>query len=100
MTMTVPSLLLYIVVAAICGAVGKAIAGNARGGLVVSIFLGLIGAILGPWIAHLLKLSEPLLVTIGGHSIGILWAIIGAAVFVALLHLLSGRPGWRPGWRR
>ncbi len=91
MTMTVPALLLYLVIAAICGAVGKAIAGDARGWLVVSIFLGLIGAILGPWIAHQLKLSEPLLVTIGGHPLGILWAIIGAAVFVAILHLFSRR---------
>jgi len=100
MTMTVPALLLYIVVAAICGAVGKAIAGDARGGLVVSVFLGLIGAVLGPWIAHQLKLSEPLLITIGGHPVGILWAVIGAAVFVALLHLLSGQRGWQRGWRR
>jgi uncharacterized membrane protein YeaQ/YmgE (transglycosylase-associated protein family) len=99
MTMTVPALLLYLVVAAICGAVGKAIAGDARGGLVVSIFLGFIGAVLGPWIAHQLKLSEPLLVTISGHPIGILWAVIGAAVFVALLHLLSRQHGWRYGWR-
>ncbi|MBI5091438.1 MAG: GlsB/YeaQ/YmgE family stress response membrane protein [Candidatus Hydrogenedentes bacterium] len=89
--MTLPALLLYIVIAAICGAVGKAIAGGARGGLIVSIFLGLIGAILGPWIAHQFKLSEPLLVTIGGHPLGILWAIIGAAVFVALLHVFSRR---------
>ncbi|MCX6922813.1 MAG: hypothetical protein NT154_06315, partial [Verrucomicrobia bacterium] len=66
MTMTLPALLFYIVVAAICGAVGRAIAGDPRGGLVVSIVLGLIGAILGPWIAHHLKLSEPLLVNIGG----------------------------------
>ncbi len=91
MTMTVPALVLYVVIAAICGAVGKAIAGNARGGLVVSTVLGLIGAILGPWIAHQLKLPEPLQVTIGGQPLGILWSVIGAAVFVTILHLLSRR---------
>jgi uncharacterized membrane protein YeaQ/YmgE (transglycosylase-associated protein family) len=100
MTMTVPALLLYIIVAAICGAVGKAIAGDPRGGLIVSIVLGFIGAVLGPWIAHQLHLSEPLTVTIGGHPLGILWAVIGAAVFVALLHLLSRPRGWWHGWRR
>lgn len=94
MTMSLPALLFYVVIAAICGAVGRAIAGDARGGLLVSIVLGFIGAIFGPWIAHLLKLPEPLLVTIGGHPFGILWAIIGAAVFVAILHLLSRRRRW------
>ena len=94
MTMTVPSLLCYIFIAGICGAVGKAIVGDPRGGLVVSIVLGFIGAVFGPWIAHQFKLSEPLLVTIGGHPFGVLWAIIGAAVFVAVLHLFSRRRRW------
>jgi len=80
-----------LVIAAICGAVGKAIAGEPRGGLVVSIILGLVGAILGPWIAHQLKLPEPIMVDIGGQPLGILWAIIGAAILVALIHLFSGR---------
>lgn len=91
MTMSIPALVLYLVIAAICGAVGKAIAGEPRGGLVVSIILGLVGAILGPWIAHQFKLPEPIMVNIGGHPLGILWAIIGAAAFVALIHLFSGR---------
>lgn len=91
MTMSIPALVLYLVIAAICGAVGKAIAGEPRGGLVVSIILGLVGAILGPWIAHQLKLPEPIMVDIGGHPLGILWAIIGAAILVALIHLFSGR---------
>lgn len=94
MTMTVPSLLCYIIIAAVCGAVGKAIAGGARGGLVVSICLGFIGTLLGPWIAHQFKLPEPLMVSVGGHPFGVLWAIIGAAVFVAAIHLFSRRRRW------
>lgn len=100
MTFTLPALLLYLVIAAICGAVGKAIVGEPRGGLIVSIVLGLLGAILGSWIAGQLKLPEPLTVTIGGHPLGILWAVIGAAILVALLHLFSGQRGSRFGWRR
>ena len=45
MTLTLPGLLVLLVIAAICGAVGKAIAGGARGGLVVAIALGFIGAL-------------------------------------------------------
>lgn len=91
MTISLPSLLLLIVIAAICGAIGRAIAGNVRGGLVVSIALGFVGALLGPWVARSLKLPEPLMVNIGGHPFPVLWSIIGAALFVALIHLLSRR---------
>ena len=66
MTMSLPALLLLVVIAAVCGAVGKAIAGSARGGLVVSTALGFIGALLGPWVARALKLSEPFMVTSAG----------------------------------
>jgi uncharacterized membrane protein YeaQ/YmgE (transglycosylase-associated protein family) len=91
MTVTLPGLILLIVIAAVCGAVGKALAGGARGGLIVSIALGFIGALLGPWVAHQLHLSEPLVLHVGGESFPIVWSIIGAALFVGLLHLLSGR---------
>jgi uncharacterized membrane protein YeaQ/YmgE (transglycosylase-associated protein family) len=89
--MSVTTLLLYLVVAAICGAVGKALAGSARGGLLVSIVLGFIGALLGPWVAGKLGLPEPFMVNIGGHPFPVLWSILGAALFVALIHLISRR---------
>jgi uncharacterized membrane protein YeaQ/YmgE (transglycosylase-associated protein family) len=91
MTITLPGLLLLVAIAAICGAVGRAIAGGVRGGLIVSIALGFVGALLGPWLAVRLKLPEPLLVNISGHSFPVLWSIIGAALFVAIIHLISRR---------
>jgi len=91
MTMSLTSLLLLLLIAAVCGALGKAIAGSARGGLIVSIVLGFIGALLGPWVARALNLPEPFMVTIGGHPFPVLWSIIGAALFVAIIHLLSRR---------
>ena len=91
MTMSLSSLLLLLLIAAICGAIGKAIAGSVRGGLVVSIALGFIGALLGPWVAGQLKLPEPFSVVIGGHPFPVLWSIIGAALFVAIIHLFSRR---------
>ena len=91
MNMSLTTLVLLIVIAAVCGAVGKAIAGSARGGLIVSTVLGFIGALFGPWVARLLKLPEPFMVTIGGHPFPVLWSIIGAALFVAIIHLVSRR---------
>ena len=91
MSMSLTSLLLLLLIAAVCGALGKAIAGSVRGGLIVSIVLGFIGALLGPWVARALKLPEPFMVTIGGHPFPVLWSIIGAALFVAIIHLVSRR---------
>src|ERR1700687_4760603 len=45
MTLTLPGLIVLIVIAAICGAVGKALAGGGQGGLIASIALGFIGAL-------------------------------------------------------
>jgi uncharacterized membrane protein YeaQ/YmgE (transglycosylase-associated protein family) len=91
MTMSLTQLLLLLLIAAVCGAIGKAIAGSARGGLVISIVLGFIGALLGPWLAAKLELPEPLMINIGGHPFPVLWSIIGAALFVAIIHLISRR---------
>jgi uncharacterized membrane protein YeaQ/YmgE (transglycosylase-associated protein family) len=94
MTLTLPGFIVLIVIAAICGAVGKAIAGGGPGGLVTSIALGFVGALLGPWVALQFHLSEPLVLHVSGQSFPIVWSMIGAALFVALLHLLSGRRWW------
>jgi uncharacterized membrane protein YeaQ/YmgE (transglycosylase-associated protein family) len=91
MNMSLTSIIILVIIAAICGAVGKAIAGSARGGLIVSTALGFVGALLGPWVAGKLHLAEPFTLTIGGHPFPVLWSIIGAAIFVALIHLVSGR---------
>jgi uncharacterized membrane protein YeaQ/YmgE (transglycosylase-associated protein family) len=96
MTFTLPGLIVLVVIAAICGAVGRALVGGSRGGLITSIALGFIGALFGPWIAGQLGLAEPFVLRLSGQSFPILWSIVGAAVFVALLHLVSGRRRW--GW--
>jgi uncharacterized membrane protein YeaQ/YmgE (transglycosylase-associated protein family) len=91
MTLTLPGLIVLLVISAICGSVGKALAGGARGGLLTSMVLGFIGALFGPWIAQRLGLAEPFMLNLSGQSFPILWSIVGAALFVALLHLISGR---------
>ncbi len=91
MTMTLTGLIVLLVIAAICGAIGRALAGGTRGGLFVSIAIGFVGALLGPWVAAQMKLPEPFMIHISGHSFPVLWSIIGAALFVAIIHLISRR---------
>lgn len=89
--MSIGSFLLLLLVAGICGSIGQAIAGYHRGGCLVSIAIGFIGALLGMWLAGALGLSEMLAVRVGGESFPIVWSIIGAALFVAVLNMLSRR---------
>ncbi len=91
MTMSLTGLIILLLIALVCGAIGKALVGVGRGGLITTTALGFIGALVGPWLATQLGLSEPFMLKVGGESFPILWSIIGAALFVALLHLLSGR---------
>jgi len=89
--MSLLELLILLLVAGICGAVGKAIAGSYPGGFLVSIAVGFIGALVGTWVARLVGLPELFAVNVGTMSFPILWSILGSALFVALIALLSGR---------
>ena len=89
--MTLFDLLILLLVAGLCGALGQAITGFSRGGCLVSIALGFVGAVVGMWLARTMGLPELFAVRIGTTSFPIVWSIIGAALFVALLHLISRR---------
>jgi len=87
--MTLLDVLILLLVAGICGSLGQAIAGYSRGGCLVSIALGFVGALLGMWIARLIGLPELFPVRIGGTSFPIIWSIIGSALFVAVITLIT-----------
>ena len=89
--MTLLEVVLYLVIAAMAGGIGRAIGGGTRGGCVVSIVLGFIGAMVGSWIARTVNLPELFVIKLGeGPAFPFLWAVIGAALFVAVVVLLSG----------
>jgi len=89
--MTLFEILLLLLVAGICGSLAQALAGFSRGGCITSIVLGFIGALLGTWIAREAQLPDLFIVKIGDHTIPILWSIIGASLFAAILSLLTRR---------
>jgi uncharacterized membrane protein YeaQ/YmgE (transglycosylase-associated protein family) len=89
--MTLLGFLVLLLVAAVAGALGQAIVGYSAGGCLVSIALGFVGALIGSWLRTELGLPEPFPIQIQGQSFSLIWAIIGAALFVAVISLVSGR---------
>src|SRR5262249_29091296 len=89
--MNVWHVIVLLVIAGVCGSIGQAIAGYSRGGCLASIALGFIGALLGLWIARALSLPELFTVQIGAMPFPIIWSIIGATLFVAVIALLTRR---------
>jgi len=90
--MTILEFLILLVIAAICGAIGQAIAGYTLGGMVITTVVGFIGAFLGTWLARAIGLPELLMINVGGQPFPILWAIIGSALFTAIIALFTRRP--------
>jgi uncharacterized membrane protein YeaQ/YmgE (transglycosylase-associated protein family) len=87
--MTLLDLIVLLVIAGICGALGQAITGFTRGGCLVSIALGFVGALLGMWLSRQLGLPELFAIQIGTTNFPIIWSIIGSALFVAVIALIS-----------
>jgi uncharacterized membrane protein YeaQ/YmgE (transglycosylase-associated protein family) len=87
--MTLLDFAILLLVAAVCGAIGQALAGYSVGGCITSILVGFVGAVIGTWIAGTLGLPEIFAINIAGRSFPIVWSVIGSALFVALLALLT-----------
>ena len=91
MNLSVESLIILLIVGGLVGVIGQKLAGYSRGGCLTSIAIGFIGALIGNWAVNQFGLPEIYLLRIGHKSFPIVWAIIGAAVLVALLGLLTRR---------
>lgn len=76
-----------LIIASIAGSIGAALAGRKGLGCLTSLALGFIGALLGRWLAE--QLDLPLLWTI--DEFPVIWSVVGAALFVAVLNLIGGR---------
>jgi len=87
--MTITEFLLLLLIAGVCGSIGQAIAGYSRGGCLVSIAVGFIGALLGSWMSNQLGLPELFNIQIGGSSFPVIWSIIGAVIFVVVVGFFS-----------
>ncbi len=81
-------LLFVLLVAGFCGGIAQRIAGYGNAGCIGSIVLGFIGALFGTFLAR--STGLPIVIAVGETRFPVLWAIIGAALFVAVLGFLTG----------
>ena len=89
--MSLMGLVILLVIAALAGSLGQALAGYSVGGCLMSVVVGFIGAFLGLWFGRALGLPEPLPISIQGETFPLLWSIIGSALFCAALGFISRR---------
>ncbi len=92
--MTLLGLLFLLIIAGVCGAIGQSIVGYSHMGCLGSIAVGFVGALLGNWFARALHLPEIFTIRVADQTFPVVWSIIGAALFVALISAISGRR-WR-----
>jgi uncharacterized membrane protein YeaQ/YmgE (transglycosylase-associated protein family) len=95
--MTITGFLLLILVGAICGGIAQAIVGWSRGGFFTAAVVGGLGALIGNWVAPRLHLPSYLTVQVGGYTIEVLWAILGAVILLVVLSFF--RRGSFNRWR-
>ena len=87
--MSLLEFLVLLLISGICGSIAQSLVGGTRSGCLVSI--GFIGAMIGVWLSRRLGFPELFVIQLGDQQFPIVWSIIGASLFVAVLALLSGR---------
>jgi uncharacterized membrane protein YeaQ/YmgE (transglycosylase-associated protein family) len=91
MNLTIESLIILLIVSFLVGWIGQTIAGYSHRGCLTSTALGFIGAVIGSWAVKQFKLPPIWELKVGNTNFPVVWAIIGAALVVAILGLLTRR---------
>ena len=77
-------MLLWIVFGLVVGLVAKLIMpGHDPGGILLTIVLGIVGALLGGWVGRVLGLYRE------GEAAGFIMAVVGAVIVLALYRLIT-----------
>ncbi len=87
--MTLLEFFVYLLVAGVCGAVARAIAGGTGGGFIISVLVGFLGAFVGTWLARMVHLPVLVVIDVAGHAFPIVWSVIGGLILVGLAHALT-----------
>lgn len=86
--MTLIGFLVLLLIAAVCGAIGQALAGYDLGGCLVSIVVGFVGAYIGLWLAGKLGLPKFFEITVEGKPFPVIWSVLGSMIFALVVALI------------
>jgi uncharacterized membrane protein YeaQ/YmgE (transglycosylase-associated protein family) len=76
----------WIIIGAIAGAIAKAVMpGRDPGGCILTILLGIAGAVLAGWLGNMLGWYKQ------GQGAGFIAAIVGAIIILFIWRLIAGR---------
>ena len=89
------TILLCLILAAGLGILSQRILGFKTGGLLVSIFIGFVGALLGREMARLLQLPEWIHLTVAGSSFPVIWCFVGAILSTLVVGMIARKGGKR-----
>jgi uncharacterized membrane protein YeaQ/YmgE (transglycosylase-associated protein family) len=84
------ALLFWIIVGLIAGVLAKwAMPGDDPGGIIVTIILGIVGAVLGGWLLSVLGIGAG--AGSGGWIFSIIAGVIGAVILLAIYRVVANR---------
>lgn len=83
------SFLFLLIVAAVLGSIGAAVAGRRGNGCLVNIVTGFIGALVGRGLSRAFDVADPLSITVRDTTFPLMWTIAGSALFVAVITFLT-----------
>ncbi|MBI5661960.1 MULTISPECIES: hypothetical protein [Ignavibacterium] len=84
-------IIILLIIAAITGSIGRTLVGFKKGGCIISIVVGFIGAYIGTILAREFEFPDLISFEAGGIKYPIVWSIVGAALFTAILTLIIPR---------
>jgi len=84
------ALLFWVIVGLIAGALAKFVMpGDDPGGIIVTIIIGIVGAILGGWLLSLIGIGGG--AGTGGFIFSIISGAIGAVILLAIYRVIANR---------
>ncbi len=86
----ISALIFWIIVGLIAGALAKwVMPGPDPGGIIVTIIIGIVGAVLGGWLLSLLNIGGG--VGSGGWIFSIIAGVIGSVILLAIYRAVANR---------
>ncbi len=83
-------MLFWIIVGLIAGALAKwFMPGPDPGGIIVTIIIGIVGAVLGGWLFHLIGIGGG--AASGGFIFSIIAGVVGALILLAIYRAVANR---------